>query len=194
MIEGLQGTITDITVTVSRKLSDNNYGSGEASLSIGESIADATVDVEAEFNKLYAWAAKECAAKVVELVGHNTPSTKPVVESKQPQSLTQDNKTVVTQHTGMLESTSKTFPVDTITVDVKSGKKYVKAKGGSFVQYGVNVWPEVLALPPLEWDVEELAPTEIPAPAGLTAIYSEKEITTKDGDKKLVPDKVTGWA
>ena len=185
MIEKLNGTITEINVTVSRKLTDNNWGNGEVSLEIGESIADANVDVEAEFNKLYAWAAKECAAKVVELVGHNTPSTKPVVESKQPQSLTQDNKTVVTQHTGMLESTSETFEVDTITVEFSpKGTKYAKAKGGKWAKYGVTVWPEVLVLPPMEWDLETKDAGDYPAPDGLIAIVLMED------DK---PKKVTAW-
>ena len=69
----------------------------------------------------------------------------------------------------------------------------MKAKGGNFKMYGVNVWPEVLAMPPLEWDAETLDGADYPAPTGLTAIYIEKAIE-KDGEQKMVPDKVTGWA
>jgi len=71
----------------------------------------------------------------------------------------------------------------------------VKAKGGHFTMYGVNVWPEVLVLPPLEWGkdyVNGLEGADYTAPTGLTAIYSEKGIT-KDGATKMVPDKVTAW-
>ena len=85
------------------------------------------------------------------------------------------------------------FPVETLSVEVKGGKRYVKAKGGHFTMYGVNVWPEVLALPPLEWDAETLDGADYNAPAGLTAIYVEKAITTKDGAEKMVPDKVVAW-
>ena len=82
-----------------------------------------------------------------------------------------------------------TFVVETLSVEVKGGKRYVKAKGGSFVKFGVNVWPEVLALPPLEWVADELDGADYPAPAGLTAVYSEKTLDSG----KVVPDKVTGW-
>lgn len=95
-------------------------------------------------------------------------------------------------HAGMLESTSKTFPVETISVNVYNGKKYAKAKGGNFAQYGVNVWPEVLGQPPLELDLDELDHAEYPVQAGVTAIYVEKP--HKDDPNKMVPDKVIGWA
>ena len=91
------------------------------------------------------------------------------------------------------QSGDLTFPVETLSVEVKGGKRYVKAKGGNFKVYGVNVWPEVLALPPLEWDLETLDGADYNAPAGLTAIYVEKEIVGKQGEPKWVPDKVTGW-
>ena len=87
-----------------------------------------------------------------------------------------------------------TFPVETLSVEVKGGKRYVKAKGGNFKMYGVNVWPEVLALPPLEWVADELDGADYPAPAGLTAIYVEKTINAGTSNEKVVPDKVTGWA
>ena len=46
---------------------------------------------------------------------------------------------------------------------------------------------------PLEWNADELDGADYPAPAGLTAIYIEKAITTKDGVEKMVPDKVIAW-
>jgi len=86
-----------------------------------------------------------------------------------------------------------TFVVETLSVDIKGGKRYMKAKGGHFSKYGVNVWEEVAAMPPLEWDLETLDGADYNAPAGLTAIYIEKAITTKDGVEKMVPDKVVAW-
>ncbi len=83
----------------------------------------------------------------------------------------------------------KTFVVETLSVSIMDEKRYMKAKGGRFSKYGVNVWEEVAAMPPLEWDLELLDGADYPAPAGLTAIYSEK--TADSG--KVVPDKVTAW-
>ncbi len=97
------------------------------------------------------------------------------------------------QQSGLLDDTAKTFVVETLSVEVKGGKRYVKAKGGPFVMYGVNVWEEIRKLPPLEWDedyVNGLEGAEYSAPTGLTAIYVEKTLDSG----KVVPDKVTGWA
>jgi len=65
----------------------------------------------------------------------------------------------------------------------------MKAKGGHFKMYGVNVWEEVAAMPPLEWDLATLDGADYAAPEGLTAIYVEKTLDSG----KVVPDKVTGW-
>ena len=90
------------------------------------------------------------------------------------------------QQSGMLEDSSETFEVDTITVEFSpKGAKYAKAKGGKWGKYGVTVWPEVLIMEPLEWDLEQMDAQDYPAPKGLTAI-----VYMEDGK----PKKVTGWA
>ena len=174
--------LKEITVSISRKMSDDNYGSFGVQAAI-------TLEVEEgeDKNELYAASASWLSAKVAGThKSHGTMTSQPaatlppsgkVVQQAQP------------QQSGLLDDTTKTFVVETLSVEVKGGKRYVKAKGGNFKVYGVNVWPEVLALPPLEWDAETLDGADYPAPTGLTAIYVEKTLDSG----KVVPDKVTAW-
>ena len=78
------------------------------------------------------------------------------------------------------------FSVDSILIEVMPDgeTKTAKAKGGKWTKYGVKVWDEVLALPPLEWDLQELDVAEYGPPAGLTAI-----VLMVEGK----PKKVKGW-
>ena len=69
------------------------------------------------------------------------------------------------------------FDVDTIMVEFMPDgvTKSAKAKGGRWSKYGVKVWPEVLALPPLEWDLDSLDAAEYPVPKGLQAVVMMHE-------------------
>ena len=173
--------LKELTVSLSKKVSEN-YDSKGVSVSVTVDLEEGD-DRDAEYLALASW----CAAKIggtLKAHGALPSQTEPVLRNT-PQPTPQQTTTPT--------SGDLSFPVDTLSVEVKGGKRYVKAKGGPFVMYGVNVWPEVLVLPPLEWDAETLDGADYPAPAGLTAIYIEKAIT-KDGVEKMVPDKVTGWA
>ena len=172
--------LKELTVTLNKKVSENYDSKG---VSVGLTVSLEEGD---DHNVEYAAAVSWCAEKIAgTLKAHGAVPSQPVLA-------TQKTAVVQPQQSGLLDSTVKTFVVETLSVEIKGGKRYVKAKGGNFKMYGVNVWPEVLAMPPLEWNADELDGSDLPAPAGLTAIYSEKAIE-KDGEQKMVPDKVTGW-
>jgi len=186
--------LKELTVSISRKVSDDNYGSFGVQASI-------TLEVEEGEDKdvLYAASASWLSEKIAGThKAHGTMPSQPATAGAvaKPASVAQHAQqstpkaTPQPQQSGLLDDTSKTFVVETLSVEIKGGKRYVKAKGGNFNVYGVNVWPEVLAMPPLEWDAETLDGADYPAPQGLTAIYVEKTLDSG----KVVPDKVTGWA
>jgi len=78
-----------------------------------------------------------------------------------------------------------TFVAETITVEyTPGGEKRAKVKGGRWLKYGVTCWPEVLKMPPLEWDLDALDAADYPVSAGVTAIVMMLD------DK---PKKVTEW-
>jgi hypothetical protein len=78
------------------------------------------------------------------------------------------------------------FDVDSIVIEVMPDgvTKTAKAKGGKWTKYGVKVWDEVLALPPLEWDLKALDVAEYGPPDGLQAV-----VMMVDGK----PRKVLEW-
>ncbi len=172
--------LKEITVSISRKMSDDNYGSFGVQAAI-------TLEVEEGEDKdvLYAASASWLSEKVA-----GTHKAHGTLESKTAPPKPKTALPPQAQQSGLLDSTSKEFVVETLSVSITGDKRYMKAKGGHFSKFGVNVWEEVAALPPLEWDLATLDGADYPAPEGLTAIYVEK---TLDGGK-VVPDKVTGWA
>ena len=178
--------IKELTVSLSKKVSEN-YDSKGVSVSVTVDLEEGD-DKDKEYLALASW----CAAKISgTLKAHGAVSSQPTTPVPPEASVAQ--RTQPTPQT----SGDLSFPVETLSVEVKGGKRYVKAKGGPFVMYGVNVWPEILKLPPLEWSeeyVEGLDGADYDAIKGLTAIYIEKAITTKDGAEKMVPDKIVGWA
>ena len=172
--------LKELSVMLTKKVSEN-YDSKGVSVGLTVSLEEGD-DHNAEYAAAVSWCAEKIAGT---LKAHGALPSDPVLPTQK--------VAVQPQQSGLLDSTAKTFVVEALCVEVKGGKRYTKAKGGPFMMYGVNVWPEVLALPPLEWDAEQLDGADYPAPKGLTAIYTEKAIE-KDGEQKMVPDKVTGWA
>ena len=168
--------LKELTVMLTKKVSENYDSKG---VTVGQTITlDEGDDKDMEYAALVSWCAEKIAGT---LKAHGALPSQPVLANT-PKAPT------LPQPSG-----DKTFVVETLSVEVKGGKRYTKAKGGIFTRYGVNVWPEVLAMPPLEWNADDLDGADYPAPTGLTAIYIEKAIE-KDGEQKMVPDKVTGWA
>ena len=171
--------LKELTVMLTKKVSEN-YDSKGVTVGLTVTLEEGD-DKDMEYAALVSWCAEKIAGT---LKAHGALPSQPVLANT-PKAPT------LPQPSG-----DKTFVVETLSVEVKGGKRYVKAKGGNFKMYGVNVWEEIRKLPPLEWDedyVNGLEGAEYEAPKGLTAIYIEKAIE-KDGEQKMVPDKVTGWA
>ena len=175
--------LKELSVMLTKKVSENYDSKG---VSVGLTVSLEEGD---DHNVEYAAAVSWCAEKIAgTLKAHGALPSDPVLRDAPDAPIAP-----IAPISPTAPQQPKTFVVEALCVEVKGGKRYTKAKGGPFVMYGVNVWPEVLALPPLEWDAEQLDGADYPAPAGLTAIYTEKAIE-KDGEQKMVPDKVTGWA
>ena len=172
--------LKELTVMLTKKVSEN-YDSKGVSVGLTVTLEEGD-DKDMEYAALVSWCAEKIAGT---LKAHGA---LPSQLANTPKAPTAPKAPTLPQPSG-----DKTFVVETLSVETKGDKNYVKAKGGNFSKFGVNCWPEVLAMEPLEWNADELESAEIPAPAGLTAIYIEKAIE-KDGVQKMVPDKVVGWA
>jgi len=185
-VEKLEGKVTKITLRLEGGLTVEQDGkwkkyaiAPEMTVSVGseDDFEEQAAALEAH---LSAWIGKYL--KPIE-EHYTAPSVAQHAQQSTPKATPQP------QQSGLLDSTSKTFVVETLSVSITGGKRYMKAKGGHFKMYGVNVWEEVAAMPPLEWDLATLDGADYAAPEGLTAIYVEKTLDSG----KVVPDKVTGW-
>ena len=168
--------LSEITVSISRKLSDDNYGSFGVQAAI-------TLEVEEGEDKdvLYAASASWLSEKVAGTHNaHGTlasqpeakPTPVPVGAVAKPAPVAQVAQQAVSQVLSNVSQDEDVFNVDTIMVEFMPDgvTKSAKAKGGRWSKYGVKIWPEVLALPPLEWDLEATDAGEYPAPTGLQAV------------------------
>lgn len=63
-----------------------------------------------------------------------------------------------------------TFKAEKLVATITDGKTYWKVKGGKFAQYGVSIWPEVIAA--AGWDADALKPTETYNLTGYVAHYA----------------------
>lgn len=63
-----------------------------------------------------------------------------------------------------------TFNAEKLTATVSDGKTYWKVKGGQFSQYGVTIWPEVLAA--AGFSADDMNPTTVYNLNGYQAYYS----------------------
>ena len=73
------------------------------------------------------------------------------------------------------------FEAEELVPSMDKGRRFFKIKGGRFMQYGVRIWPEVLAEAGIDSEKIDMGVPSYPL-KGLTAHYIEK-----DGK----PDKVT---
>lgn len=175
--------LKEITVSISRKISDDNYGSFGVHAAI-------TLEVDEGEDKdvLYAASASWLSAKVAGThKAHGTESSQPGVAQHTQQSVDKATPTPVKKGAAPTPtSDEEVFDVDTIVIEYMPDgvTKSAKAKGGKWKKYGVKVWEEVLAKPPLEWDLEATDAGEYPVPKGLQAI-----VMMADGK----PKKVTAW-
>jgi len=185
MKEDTVAKLKEITVSISRKLSDDNYGSFGVQAAI-------TLEVEEgeDKNELYAASASWLSAKVAGThKQHGTMSSQPAPPKPQTALPAQAS---VAQHAQQSIPKATTaaddediFDAETITVEyTPGGEKRAKVKGGRWKKYGVMCWPETLKLPPLEWDLDELDAADYPVPGGVQAVVLMVD------DK---PKKVIGW-
>ena len=198
----LGGVFKEITVLVSRKRTDGNYGSYDVSYGATINVPDATTDVEELASALDAYLTasvaesmkqKQEALGALETVVRNAPQQPPLAD------LTPDEapKTPLQVKPDLREpervpiddggNEYDIFDVDEIVMQATpNGKLFGKAKGGKWTKWGVSVWEELLTAPPLEWDFDSLSVgVAYAAPVGLRA----KALLNDKGQ----PSKVVEW-
>jgi len=159
--------LKEITVSISRKISDDNYGSFGVQAAI-----TLEVDEGEDKNELYAASASWLSEKVAGThKAHGTLSSEPSQKAKVAHTPVPSGAVAKQLPTSAQPDEDDVFTVESITIEYMPDgvTKSAKAKGGRWKKYGVKVWPEVLLLPPLEWVLDELDSGEYPAPKGLTA-------------------------
>ena len=161
--------LKEITVSISRKLSDDNYGSFGVQAAITLEVAEGE-----DKDELYAASASWLSAKVAGT--HKAHGTMPSQPTAKPTPVPA-GAVVKTGPAPVATEDEDIFDVDTIMVEFMPDgvTKSAKAKGGRWSKYGVKVWPEVLALPPLEWDLQQTDVAEYPVPKGLQAVVMMHE-------------------
>jgi hypothetical protein len=179
------GTPSDLTVRVSRKLTDGEYGSFEVSAELTTNLPQGA-NLEEAFDGLDSWLTASVAKSVQEKrariekqqaeshvapgldVAVAAPIAAPVIEVRTP--VSEENTEYVMIDVKYLEC-----------VVSKNGKKYVKVHGGQYSKFGVPAWPEPLEAVGL--DVEAMQPGQnYMLPQG----YSKAKIELEDGKPKRV--------
>ena len=187
--------VKELHIRMSRKISDDNYGSFGVE---GEIFLE--LDDKDDKDEMWAYGTSWLSAKLTGThKAHGTVSSQPTsnveivhidtetgaFQRAQPTPLPAGS---VAKPAPVAQDAQQedVFDVDSIVIEVMPDgvTKTAKAKGGKWTKYGVKVWDEVLALPPLEWDLQELDVAEYGPPKGLQAIVMMVD------DK---PKKVTGW-
>ena len=147
-----KGVPSAISVSVSRKKSDGDYGSFEVSASIEASLAP-DANLEETFDELDTWLTAAVGtsvnekAKKIGIKQQDLPETPPEPAS--------DIETDV-------------FDVVSITVEyTPGGEKRAKVKGGRWAKYGVTCWPEVLEK--IDFDLDSADAADYPQ-NGLKAV------------------------
>ncbi len=157
----LGGVFKEITVNVERKKTDGNYGSYGVSMG-------ATINVPANENPEEL--ARALDAYLTAEVSFSMQTKKDAMVVEEPVAKSAPVAQEVRTPIGDDGEEYDIFDVTSIVVEYSpGGEKRAKAKGGKWAKFGVMVWHEVLALPPLEWDLTELDAVEVPAPVGLKA-------------------------
>jgi hypothetical protein len=135
----LIGIPTSLTVRISRRLTDGNYGSFEVSAELTSSLPP-EVNLDEAFDSHDAWltavVAKSVSEKQVDIVAQ-APSV--AQHAQQPQEV--ERVPVVG------DAEVATFEVSSYVIEYSpTGQKSLKvkeAKGGKYSVYGVKVWPEI---------------------------------------------------
>jgi hypothetical protein len=75
---------------------------------------------------------------------------------------------------------TETMPVTALEVEVKSGKRYYKVKGGKYIKWGVRIWPDAHITEALPFDLGDLAVGDNDVSA-----HALEAVISMDGDKPI---------
>lgn len=182
-MEELGAKIVQVSVSYERKISDGQYGSVGGFFSVTADVA-LEADPEVALDATFAWVKKAAVRNMKTSFDGIARKDAPAALPRQAPPAAPPAAQPATAPAPA--ETYEVFAVDTIAIEfAPNGEKRAKAKGGKYVKFGVIVWPEVLALPPLEWVVDDLDAIEYGVPAGVSA-----KVLLVDGK----PKKVVGWA
>ena len=177
--ERMMAKVTELRIGMSRKISDDNYGSMGVQGEIFLILED-----DDDKDEMWAYGTSWLSAKLAGThKAHGTLDSQPELPKG---AVLKEAPKAKTGPAPVVQDDEDVFDVDSIVVEVMPDgvTKTAKAKGGKWTKYGVKVWDEVLALPPLEWNLQVLDVGEYGPPKGLQAIV------LMSGDK---PKKVTAW-
>lgn len=173
----LIGVPTQLSVRVSRKLGDGNFGSFEVSAELGVEL-QAGVDLTQAFDAADAW----LTASVAKSVHEKQERIGSVAQHAQRAPVVQQE---VERVPVVGDSETEVFDVTGYVIEYSpQGQKSLKVKGGKYTKFGVKVWPEVAQQNAQLSDWESKDPGEYTIVGKLTAIV------LLDGGKAK---KVIGW-
>lgn len=172
----LIGTPTSLSVRVSRRLTDGNYGSFEVSAELDVNLPP-EVNLEQAFDAADAWltasVAKSIAEKQVDIV---VAKPAPVAQHAQQE---------MVREPVVGDSETEVFEVIGYVIEyAPTGQKSLKVKGGKYSKFGVKVWPEVAQ------QNAQLSDWETKDPGEYTIVGHLSAIVLLDGGKAK---KVIGW-
>ena len=177
--ELIGGLFKEVTVLVSRKRTDGNYGSYDVSYGATINVPpDGDVDQLAMALDAYLTAS---VAESMKQKQEDMPQAEevPVLHNAPAKSAPREVRTPIDDSGAEYDI----FDVASIAVEYSpGGEKRAKVKGGKWAKFGVMCWPEVLSLEPLEWNLDELDAVEYSVPAGLKA----KALMVDGKPKKVV--------
>lgn len=197
------GTPTSLSMRVSRKMSDSNYGSFEVSAELEVSLAKG-VNLEDSFQSLRAWLeanvgrtikAQKAAYDQLQPAPdrgyglpaeHGTPGTAPeygIGDERAvppPRSPVEAPQATSTRSSGQMVTETWTNPVMTIEF-TKGGDKYLRVRGGKWVKFGCPAWAETIPFTYFtDWDPGQ----EYRLPDGLTEVVVQ--MNDKGQPKKVI--------
>ena len=196
-VEKMSGRITEVTVHIHRNIwTKNPQGSFEIGFGETRSVAP-DVDADVVYREMYSGIMGKIDAAIAKFELHDTPTTikdapPPIKDAPQPEPQQVVPSPETETRTALDEAGNELEKFYVATVEIlfaKSGNKYGRVKGGKWTDKGVAVWSDILAQPPLEWDLDTLDVGEYKVPEGVSALVKMGVYKGKPS-----PDSVVGWA
>ena len=179
------GTPTALSVRVSRKTSDGEYGSFEGSAEVTVNLPP-EVDLEQAFDASDAWLTAAVGASMAEkrgMIAKSKETHEQVVAAPSAEVVQAVAAAPAAQAPVASDATYEVIEVKNFAVEMtKSGKRIGKAFGGKWTKFGVTFWPETAAEVGVELDA-----CDLDRKYNLPAVYTHARVEMDvDKPKKVV--------